>query len=196
MEGVGKMRMQIAAALCSAVMCSTVLAWHASSSSAVAQKRADRQTHSTIKDLMDSIIDPSADVIWGAVGSVVDEEGVHERRPKTPEEWLDVRRAAVRLIEGGNLLTVPGRAVAPAGTRSEHPGIELEPDQIAALIRKHRTKFDAHARALRSLGFEALRAIDARNADQLIDIGGRIQGICESCHKTFWYPFDRIPPRN
>ena len=143
---------------------------------------------------MDSIIDPSADVIWGAVGSVVDEEGVHERRPKTPEEWLDVRRAAIRLIEGGNLLTVPGRAVAPAGIRSENPGIELEPDQIAALIRKQRTKFDANAKALRSLGFEALRAIDARNADQLIDIGNRIQDICESCHKTFWYPLDKIPP--
>jgi hypothetical protein len=182
--------MQIAAALCSAV-----LALHALSSFAVAQQKArDRQIHSTVKDLMDSIIDPSADVIWGAVGSVVDEEGVHERRPKTPEEWLDVRRAAVRLIEGGNLLTVPGRAVAPAGTRSENPGIELEPDQIAALIRKQRTKFDAHAKALRGLGFEALRAIDARNADQLVDIGGRIQDICEGCHKTFWYPFDRIPP--
>jgi hypothetical protein len=64
---------------------------------------------------MESIIDPSADALWGAVKTVVDQEGVHETSPKTPEEWLEVRRAAVRIIEGANLLIMPGREAAPAG---------------------------------------------------------------------------------
>src|SRR6202166_1624663 len=76
----------------------------------------DGQVYSSIKDLMESIIDPSADALWGAVGTVVDKEGIHESFPKTPEEWHDVRRAAVRIIEGGNLLVMPaGREAAPAG---------------------------------------------------------------------------------
>jgi hypothetical protein len=151
----------------------------------------DGQVYSSIKDLMESIIDPSADALWGAVGTVVDKEGIHESFPKTQEEWLDLRRAAVRIIEGGNLLRMPGRAAAPVGTKSEAPGVELEPAQITALIKKNRKSFDAFAKALQVLGLEALRASDAQNAVLLLDIGGRMENACESCHKTFWYPQEK-----
>ena len=206
------MRRQIAAALRSAVLCSAVLGFMASSSLAIApQKTAkapatpatfgagsgkttrDRQVYSSIKDLMESIIDPSADILWGAVGTVVDQEGVHESIPKSPEEWLDLRRAAVRIIEGSNLLMMPGREAAPAGTKSEVPGVELEPAEITVLIKKKRKSFDAFAKALRVLGLEALRATDAKNAPLLMDVGGRMQDLCESCHKTFWYPNEKQP---
>jgi hypothetical protein len=148
----------------------------------------DGQVHSSIKDLMESIIDPSADALWGAVGTVVDKEGIHESAPKTPEEWLDMRRAAVRIIEGGNLLMMPGREAAPVGTRSEAPGVELEPAEITALINNDRKSFDAFAKALQALGAEALRASDARNAVMLMDIGAEMENVCESCHQVFWYP--------
>jgi len=137
---------------------------------------------------MESMIDPSADVLWGAAGSVLDKEGVHDLAPKTQGEWLDVRRAAVRIIEGGNLLMMPGRDAAPAGTKSDAPGVELEPPQITALIRRKRKEFNAFAKALQALGLEALHATEAKNTDLLIEIGGRMEDVCESCHKTFWYP--------
>ena len=153
----------------------------------------DRQVYSTIRDLMESIIDPSADALWGAAGTVVDKEGIHELLPKTQEEWLDVRRAAVRLIEGGNLLMMPGREAAPVGAKSEAPGVELEPAQITALIKKNRKNFNAFAKALQALGVEALRASDTKDVVLLIDIGGRMEDVCESCHKTFWYPQENLP---
>jgi hypothetical protein len=148
----------------------------------------DRPVYSSIKELMESIIDPSADVLWGAVGTVVDKEGTHEMLPKTQEEWLDVRRAAVRIIEGSNLLMMPGRDAAPAGTKSEVPGVELEPAQMTALIRKNRRTFDAFARELQVLGVEASKASETQNGMLLMDIGARMEDVCEGCHKTFWYP--------
>jgi len=148
----------------------------------------DRRVYVSIKEIMESIIDPSADVLWGAVGTIMDKEGVQELIPKTPEEWLDVRRAAVRIIEGGNLLMMPSRKAAPVGTRSEAPGVELEPAAITALIKKKRKSFDGFARALQALGLEALQASEVKNAGLLIEIGGRMEDVCESCHKTFWYP--------
>ena len=190
------MRRQIAAALCSAVlgvMASSSLP--AALGAGVGDPTRDAQVYSSIKELMDSIIDPSADVLWGAVRTVLDQEGTHESVPKTKEEWLDVRRAAVRIIEGGNLLMMPVREAAPLGTKSEVPGVELEPAQITALIKKNRKKFDAFARSLRGLGLEALRASDAQNADLLSDVGGRMEDVCESCHKTFWYPLEKLPAR-
>jgi hypothetical protein len=149
---------------------------------------SDRPVYSTVKDLMESIIDPSADTLWGAAGTVIDKQGTQDLSPKTPEQWLDVRRAAVRIIEGANLLMMPGREVAPVGTRSEAPGVELEPAEITALIKKKRKSFDAFARALQVLGLEALRASEAKNVPLLEDIGGRMEDVCESCHQTFWYP--------
>jgi hypothetical protein len=142
----------------------------------------------SIKDLMESIIDPSADTLWGAVGTVIDNEGVHETLPKTQEEWFDVRRAAVRMIEGANLLMMPEREAAPAGAKSEAPGVELEPAQITALIKRKRKSFNAFAKELQVVGLEALQASDAKNVALLMEIGARIENVCESCHKTFWYP--------
>jgi hypothetical protein len=177
------MRRQIAAALCTAV-----LGFTAASSLVIGAPR-ERQVYSSVRDLMQSIIDPSADVLWGAVGTIVDkEQGIVELSPKTPEEWLDVRHAAVRIVEGGNLLMMPGRDAAPAGAKSETPGVELEPVQITALIKKNRKGFDGFAKALQVLGLEALRASEAKNADLLMDVGARMENVCESCHQTFWYP--------
>jgi hypothetical protein len=184
------MRREIAAAWCSAFLCAAVLGFAASSSLAIAQQKPakERQALSSVKELMESIIDPSADALWGAVGTVVDKQGIHESFPKTQEEWLDVRRAAVRIIEGCTLLLMPGREAAPAGTKSETPGVELEPVQMTALIKKNRKSFDAYARALQALGSEALRAADSKNTVLLMDVGARMEEVCESCHKTFWYP--------
>src|ERR1700751_4836856 len=110
------MKRKIAATLCAAVLCAAA-SGHAA---------GDGQVYSSIREIMESIVDPSADVLWGAVGTVVDKEGIHESSPKTPEGWRDVRHAAVRIIEGGNLLMMPGRDAAPAGAKSEAPGVELE----------------------------------------------------------------------
>jgi hypothetical protein len=185
------MRTQIAAAVSSAI-----LGFMVSFPLAVAQQitaAGDGRLYSSIKDIMESIIDPSADALWGAVGTVVDKEGIHESFPKTPAEWLDLRHAAVRIVEGSNLLMMPGRQAAPAGTQSEAPGVELEPAQITALIEKDRTSFDAFARALQALGLEALRATDAQNAALLMDIGAQMENACESCHQAFWYPPEKHP---
>jgi hypothetical protein len=151
----------------------------------------DGLVHTTIKDIMESIVDPSADALWEAVGTVVDKEGIHESFPKTPEDWRDVRRAAVRIIEGSNLLMMPGREAAPPGTKSDAPGVELEPDQISALLKKNRAAFDGFAKALQALGAEALQASAAQDAPLLMDIGARMENVCESCHQTYWYPIEK-----
>jgi hypothetical protein len=192
------MRKPIAAALCLAalgLMASVPLAaaeQKAAKANAAAEGAQGRKL-STIRDLMDSIVDPSADVLWGAVGTVVDQEGVHDNFPKTQEEWLNVRRAAIRIIEGSNLLMMPGREAAPPGSKSEAPGVELEPPEITALIRKNRRSFDVFARTLQALGLEAMRAIEAQDTTALLEIGGRMQDACEHCHQEFWYPGAKQP---
>jgi hypothetical protein len=148
----------------------------------------------TIKDIMDAIVDPSADVVWESVQTIVTPAGVDERQPRTDEEWAAVRRGAIRVVEGTNLLMMPGRHVARPHEKSETPGVELEPEEIEANINKDRAQWNKLAKGLYDTGMEALKAIEAKDVNALIDIGGRIDMACENCHMTYWYPNQPLPP--
>ena len=148
---------------------------------------------STIKDLMQFVIDPSADAVWLSVTTVISAGGTVETEPKTDEDWARVRSGAVTLIEAANLLMMPGRRVARPGEKSEAPGVELEPDQMQVLIEKDRPGWNARAKALHEAGVAVLKAIDAKDPQKVFDLGEQIEVACESCHQNYWYPNDRIP---
>jgi cytochrome c556 len=142
----------------------------------------------SILEIMESIVMPAAQVIWDSVAVDVTDKGTIEKSPVTEEDWATLRATAVTLAEATNLLVVPGRRVAPPGTKSENPDAELSPEEMQALIAKQRPAFVAHAHVLHEAAMEALRAIDARNNDRISDAGGAIDSACEGCHLQFWYP--------
>jgi hypothetical protein len=147
----------------------------------------------TIKDLMLSVIDGSADVVWLSVTTVVDDKGMLETKPVTDEEWTKVRHGAVTLMEAANLLMMPGRRVARPGEKSETPGVELEPEEMDALIAKDRAAWNARAKALHDVMVQVVQAIDAKDADKVFELGEQIEITCENCHKQYWYPNEVIP---
>src|SRR5215468_1709188 len=72
----------------------------------------------TIKELMDSMVDPNADAIWGSIEETVSATKDTKRFPHTEDEWKDVRYHALALIETTNLLLMPGRHVARPGEKA------------------------------------------------------------------------------
>lgn len=150
-------------------------------------------TAASIRDVMAAIIDPAADIVWEAVAITATADGVVNTAPATDEQWKDVRRGALTLIEGANLLLMPGRRVAQPGEGSLAPGDELHPDEIATLIRKDPRAWSNMTDALRRAANEALRAIDARDTDRLFAVGERVENACETCHTRFWSPNQRLP---
>jgi cytochrome c556 len=163
-------------------------ACRATQPAAPAEPQPEFRTTGTIKDIMDSIIDPAADELWGAVATTVDATGTHEKFPQNDEEWKQVRRNAIQLIEGSNLLQIPGRKVARPGEKSENPGIELEPEEMEKLINDDRAGFYKLAGGLHETVMAALKAIDARDKEALLDSGDDIDQACENCHVKYWYP--------
>ncbi len=147
----------------------------------------------TVKDLMLSIVDPSADVVWLSVTTVHSEKGIVETKPRNDEEWLKVRHGAIALAEAANLLMMPGRKVAPPGHKSETPGIELEPEEMDVLIAKDRATWNQRAKALHDAATEVLAAVDAKDAEKVFEIGEHIELACENCHTHYWYPNEVIP---
>jgi hypothetical protein len=147
----------------------------------------------TIKELMLNVIDTNADVVWLSVTTVASAEGLVETRPKTDEEWARVRAGAITLAEAANLLMIPGRRVARPGEKSETPGVELEPEEMDVLIAKDRASWDKHARALYDAAMIAAQAAERKDADKIFEIGESIEYACEGCHRSYWYPNEKIP---
>lgn len=146
---------------------------------------------STVKDLMDSIVDPSADAIWDSVEVVATLEGTEHKAPKTDDDWKALRRHAISLIEVGNLLVIPGRHVARPGEMAEDARVDLHPEEIEALLVKDPDAWLRHARGLQNAAADALKAIDARDVTALMNTGEVLDAACESCHRSYWY---RTPP--
>jgi hypothetical protein len=151
----------------------------------------------TIQDLMDGIVDPSADVLWDSVAYIANMKGIEDRQPRTDEEWKTVRYSAITLIEAANLLSMPGRQVAAARnpTASDAPPGrgELSHAEIQQRIDSTHDSFTQFARNLQDAASKALTAIDAKNAQGLMDAGGVIDEACEACHVTYWYPNQNRP---
>ena len=118
------------------------------------------RTVATTKQLMNAIVDPAADEIWEAVGTVITSSGTTELSPSSDDEWATVQNGALALAESGNLLMLPARA----GGNQEW--IRLSQELI-------------------DLSEKTSKAAEARNATAVFDLGAEIYGVCTNCHRQF-----------
>src|SRR5882672_2758335 len=95
----------------------------------------------TIKDIMDSMVEPSGDFVFESVQEISDEHGITEKAPKTNAEWEGVRRHLFVLLEAPNLLTMEGRKAARPEDRSKNPAVENQPEEIQKLLDADRPSF-------------------------------------------------------
>ena len=112
------------------------------------------------KLLMQSVVDPTADEIWDAVRTIITKDGTEEIRPKTNKDWEAVRNQAVALAESGNLLMMVPRA-------------------------KDGGEWMTRSRELVDTSERAIRAAEAKNADELFTAGGDIYQACSNCHQKY-----------
>jgi hypothetical protein len=137
---------------------------------------------------MDSMIDPSADVVWDSVATIISAKGTEERAPRNDEEWTNVRRHTITLIEGSNMLLVPGRHIAKPGEKAEDAAVELQPEEIEKLVNEDRPSWTMLTHGLQDAAMVALNAVEAKDVEALLNSGEGIDQACESCHLKYWYP--------
>jgi hypothetical protein len=150
----------------------------------------------SVKELLELIIDPTADWIFDAAVVDVTAKGVKTTVPTTDDDWLRVERGAMLLAEASNLLKMP-RAMAPSGAAGStplkpgEPTPELSAAEIEAKVNANRDLWNKHADELRTVALASLTVARARNVDGLFQVGSDIDKACENCHLEFWYPGDK-----
>lgn len=114
--------------------------------------------------LMNWVLDPMADVIWGSAGAIITAEGEQDLAPVDDEGWATVRNAAATITESGNLLMLPGRSKGQ--------------------------DWDEFSRGMVTMGQRAMAAAEAQDADALFDVGGALYNVCVACHQIYMLPED------
>jgi hypothetical protein len=154
------------------------------------------QIMASIQELMDAVIDPSADALWDSVSIIETTKGTVFHQPHSDEEWQSARRHAIALIEGTNLLVMDGRRLVAPGSPVLDQGTSgvLSAEEGQKLLDAQHSTFVQFARALREAGTQMLTSIDKKDPTGMMNAGAAMDGVCESCHLTFWYPNQVIPP--
>lgn len=112
------------------------------------------------KDLMEFVMERQADIVWSATGAIITEAGVEERSPKTEEDWIAVKAAAVNLVEAGNLLMLPSRA--------------QDGDRWMQNVQK-----------MMAQGEKMIAAIDRKDTKAMFDVGSDLYDTCTNCHMHY-----------
>ena len=130
-----------------------------------AETATDRASYQPIvnsEQMMNWILDPQADVIWGSAGTITTFEGVEDLAPTTQEGWDAVRNAAATLAEAGNVLQIPGHSRG--------------------------ADWNEISRGLTSTAVLLIQAAENKNADEVFDYGGQLYNVCVSCHQLYMLP--------
>lgn len=154
------------------------------------------QLMASIQELMDAVIDPSADALWDSVSIIETAKGTVFHQPHSDEEWQEARRHAIALVEGTNLLVMDGRKLVAPGSPVLDQGTSgvLSAEEGQKKFDAQHATFVQFSRALREAGTQMLAAIDKKDPTGMMNAGAAMDGVCESCHLTFWYPNQVIPP--
>ena len=111
-------------------------------------------------ELMTLVLEPASDILWESAGWVTTTAGTEELYPTTDDGWAFVRAQAAVVVESGNLLAMPGRAV----------------DQDAWQI---------YSGGLSAAGILAMDSAATQNKEEFFQAGAQIYSVCTACHQAY-----------
>lgn len=115
----------------------------------------------SVEDIMHDVVYPHAEVVWDAVGTIIDQAGTHEIRPRSEEEWLRVTQSALTVAEAGNLLLMEGRA-------------------------KDEEAWRAGALQLIDAASQVMEVSLRSDPEAVFEAGGVLYAACNNCHEQYW----------
>jgi len=114
----------------------------------------------TVKQIMIGITNPSAFVVYEAVGTKSSAKGIEEIAPQNDEEWAKVGSAAAAVVESGNLMLTGNRAIDTG-------------DWVKM------------TREMMAQGQKAMKAAEAKDTDGIVAAGGDLNTTCDNCHARY-----------
>jgi hypothetical protein len=113
-----------------------------------------------LKEFMAHVMQFAGQSVWKWQGTVTDAKGEHDLSPKTEDDWYEAESAALTLAEVTNLLMMPNRRV-------DDP------------------RWDKSVALVRDVALREAAAAAKKDYKTYFEVGGELDGACESCHVHF-----------
>jgi Cytochrome C' len=140
---------------------------------------------------MQTKVNPQGLALWDITNNAQDDKGNLDPKKLTAAKWAKLVEIGGSLEEAGKTLAIAKGVIAAApGTKLQD---ETTPDSPkAADVQRHIDAkpgvFRQRAQELQKTGADVVAAAKSRDAKKLGDLSDSLDGVCEACHQTFWYP--------
>jgi len=114
----------------------------------------------SIKQIMNGIVSPDSNIIYGAVATNSTAQGVEEIAPQNDAEWAKIGDSAAAIVEAGNLMLMGDRAI------DKGDWVKMTRDFM-------------------DQGKLALKAAEAKDKDGIVTAGGDLNTTCDNCHARY-----------
>jgi hypothetical protein len=114
----------------------------------------------SMKQIMNGIVLPNANVIYNAVGTTIDGTKVEETVPRNDKEWEAVGDSAAAIVEAGNMLLVGDRLV-------------------------DKREWLSYTQRFIAAGKAVLAAAEQKKPDGVFTAGGDLNETCDACHEKY-----------
>ncbi len=114
----------------------------------------------SLKQIMTGIVAPNATVVYDSVGTTISKEGIKEIAPANDKEWAVVSDSAAALVESGQMMLHPDRAI------DNGDWMRMTRDFIAA-------------------SQATLKAATEKRPDGIMDSGETLNASCDACHGKY-----------
>jgi hypothetical protein len=152
---------------------------------------APAPTKANVQVAMLSQVNPQGTALWDITNEAVDDAGNPSAAKLKPADWKRLLAIGKSLEEGGKALSSANTIVsAPPGAKIADegpPGVAKAAD-VQRYIDADTATFRSRAARLQQTGAGIVAAVQKRDFKALTDLANHLDGVCEECHKQFWYP--------
>ena len=144
----------------------------------------------TVQLAMLGKVNPQGLALWDITNNAMDDSGEVTGKKIKPANWKQLLVIGKALQEGGHELATAGKIIsAPPGAKlaDEAPGVANATD-VQRYIDADTATFRSRAARLEQTGASVVEAAQKHDVKLLSDLANRLDGVCEDCHKQFWYP--------
>jgi cytochrome c556 len=130
-------------------------------------------------------------VIWDVGNNAQNDQGDIDPAKLTAADWTKLVGAAGKVKRAAQSLAGAAHVTAAAaGQKLQDEGSPgaFKAADVQKVIDGQPKVMNAMAQALVSSMDEVLAAVAKHDGHKLADASGRLDEVCEACHKVFWYP--------
>jgi cytochrome c556 len=145
----------------------------------------------TLNDSMKDVVAPKTQIVWDIGNKAIDNQGNPDGSKLSDDDWKQIVAAAEEVSKRAEALA------AADHLKVAQPGVKIQSEgnagawgaaEVQRAIDANPKSFQTQAKSLATVADATIKAAKARDAKALSDASNQIDGVCEDCHKQFWYP--------